>query len=57
MPSTKLTNVSLAKMKLLTRSAVLVRNGGNRLRMEATIPSCEVICTSKHRHGGGKIDR
>ena len=44
-------------MKLLTRSAVLVRNVGNRLRMEATIPNCEVICTSKHRHGGGKIDR
>jgi len=57
MPSTELTNVSLAKMKLLTRSAVLVRNVGNRLRMEATIPNCEVISTSKHRHGGGKIDR
>jgi len=57
MPSTELTNVSLAKMKLLTRSAVLVRNVGNRLRMEVTIPNCEVICTSKHGHGGGKIDR
>jgi len=55
-----LTNISLAKTKLLTRSAVLVRDVhdiGSRLRMEATIPNCEVTGVGKYGHGGSEIDR
>ena len=40
-------------MKLLTRSAVLVRDVGIGLRNQTTVLNYEVSGTGKHRHGGG----
>ena len=69
-PSTELTNISLAETKLPTRSPVLVRDvrgivhgivrgivRGIRLRSETTILDHEVSCIGKHGHGGGMTDR
>jgi len=59
-PSTALTNISPAETKLLTRSAVLVRDVrdiGSRLRDEATIPHCEVTGIGRYGHGGSETDR
>ena len=52
-----MTDNSLAETKLLTRSAILVRDVGIRLRNEITILDHEVSGTSEHRHGGSKNDR
>jgi len=55
-PSTELSNILLAKTKLLTRSTTIVHNIGNWL-CKVTIPNYKVSGIGEHRYDGGKTDR
>ena len=56
MPSTELTSISLAKTKLLTRSAVLVRDVRG-IRLPSKTTNNEVSSIGKYGHGGSEIYR